>query len=164
MGAVSQAYDAVGLGDGTKTTDPTENDVPTVQGELSLIVFVVSDGLGTGIPAGSIAFVDPFDPEGDFIGLFADPNALAGPGSQLTSSIDGTGIWFVNQQGQLSAIDLSNADASSVNALSQAPALVAEGLFIEEAGDISNASIGPIAIDDNGNVIEVIAMDVCIRQ
>ena len=154
--AVSQAFDTVGIVEGGDTTDPTQNDVPAVKGELSLMTFVVADGQGSGLPNGTIAFIDPFSP--DFIGVFSDPNAIARVGSQLSTTLDGTTIWFINPNGQLSVIDLSSADGSTPGGIAAAPVIVAEDFFLQQPGDLSNVVVGPIGFDQSGNIVEWIAL------
>jgi hypothetical protein len=159
MTAVAQAYDAVGITEGGHTTDPTQNDVPTVAGTLSLIVFVIADGFEAGVPHGSILFIDPFSQEADgFLGVFSDPNAVARVGSQLTTTTDGTSIWFINPDGRLALIDLSQVDGSTPEGIAAAPVIVGEGLFLQQDGDLWNASIGPIGFEDNGDIIELVAL------
>ncbi len=154
--AIAAAFDDVGVVEGGNTTDPSQNDVPAVKGTLSLVVFVVSDGADAGLPDGSIVFVDPFSD--NFIGVFSDPNAIARVGSQLSTTLDGTSIWFINPNGVLSVIDLSNVDASSVNSLAAAPVTTAPNFFIQQQGDLANVAIGPIGFDDSGGIVEWLSL------
>jgi hypothetical protein len=153
---VAQAFDDVGIVEGGDTTDPTGNDIPTVKGALSLVVFVVSDGSGLGVPDGSIAFVDPF--ADNFIGVFSNPEAIARIGSQLSSTLDGTTIWFINPNGQLAVIDLANADASTAGSLAAAPVITAPDFFLQQPGDLSNVAVGPIGFDESGGIVEWLAL------
>jgi Zn-dependent metalloprotease len=154
--AARQAFDAVGIGEGTQKNDPKSNDIPAVTGSRSIIAFVVADGSALSIPNGSIAFIDPY--ADGFLGVFTDPNARARLGSQLTTTVDGSSVWFIDQQGRLAIIDLSQVNLQSATSFAEAPVVVAQDFFLEQPGDIANVSVGPIGITPQGEIIELVAL------
>jgi hypothetical protein len=158
--AVAEAFDAVGVTGETNTTDPTENDVPSVTGgNRSIVAFIVANGSAANVPDGAIAFYDPFSQEANgFLGVFSDPGAIARLGSQLTTTTDGSSIWFINADGFLSAIDLVNVDDSTPDSFAAAPVLTTQDIFIQEPGDLFNAAVGPIGVDETDAIVEYVAL------
>ncbi len=135
--AVQNAFDAVGITPNTGTgTGGDNNDVPAVQGGVSLITFMNESGV--------LGYVNPFTGDG---GLFEDANgdqlvafndANSGLRSQISTPLDGSSIWFVGQDNKLYLVDLEGW------ALGQpANVFFFPDLAINQEGDIRNAVISP---------------------
>ena len=127
---VQQAFDEVGIIVSSGTGGDEGNDIPVQTGGQSLIAFTYADGL--------IGFVDVTDRENVSLGLFEDPAAIARAipedldFSQLSTPRSGEEIWFVNDEGQLSFVEMATNDV-----------FFFPDLFIEEEGDLRNAAVSP---------------------
>lgn len=130
VAVVEQAYDDVGIFDTSGAGGDEGNDVPAQNGGASLIAFMTEDG--------SIGVLDVTDFSNVQSGFFSDPGAkvridvASADRAQLTTSKDGERIWFINQQNQLAYVELQTGQVS-----------VFDNLFLEEPGDLWNASISP---------------------
>ena len=130
VATVEQAFDGVGIFDTSGSGGDEGNDVPPQNGGASLITFMTEDG--------SIGVLDVTDFNNVQTGFFNDPGAkvridvASADRAQLTTSKDGERIWFINQQNQLAFVELQTGQVS-----------VFDNLFLQEPGDLWNASISP---------------------
>ncbi len=138
--AVQQGFDSVGIVGGTGGGGGDGgNDVPSQTGGNSLIAFMLDDG--------TVGYIDLTDIQNIQTLTFNDPGAVAlvsnegGFRSQLTTTLTGEDIWFVNSAGQLAFITVSDGSVS-----------VFESLSLQQAGDLWNASISP-----DGNFVAIVS-------
>ncbi|MFT5142008.1 MAG: Zn-dependent metalloprotease [Rhodothermales bacterium] len=117
--AVIAAFDAVGIGGGTRGQgDPNENNVEPIVGD-EFIAFVDGDNqVGIlNVASDQVTMLD---------GVFTNE------ASQLSTPLDGSAIYFINADGRLSRVDLTTLEVG-----------VWDDIFAAEPGDLWNVAIAP---------------------
>uniref|UniRef100_A0A7V2B1F5 PKD domain-containing protein n=1 Tax=Rhodothermus marinus TaxID=29549 RepID=A0A7V2B1F5_RHOMR len=134
---VRQAFDAVGITLDVGQGGNPGNDLPAPQVQTSLIFFVLWDPFGYQY-AGEIGVLDLTQPQNPQLALidavqarFTELENGALDVAQLSGTRDGRSLWFVDANGQLTAIDLTSGQIYSFD------------FYLREPGDLWNASISP---------------------
>ncbi|HEX7070924.1 MAG TPA: M4 family metallopeptidase, partial [Rhodothermales bacterium] len=128
--AAGQAFDQVGVTDGTTGGGGGGGNVPPQTGGQSLITFMNGEG--------AIGYLNLTDPSNVTFSFFEDPNARAranlefGDMSQLTAPRSGERIWFIDQDGFLAFVELASGEVSYFPTLN-----------IQQEGDLWTASVSP---------------------
>lgn len=129
--AARQAFDAVGITDGTAGEgEGGGGTVPPKIGGQSIITFMNGQG--------QIGYMDVTDPANVSYTYFQDPNAVAraslqfGDMGQLTVGNSGENIWFIDQDGYLAYIETETGGV-----------FYYPDLYIQQPGDLWTASIAP---------------------
>ena len=124
--AVNAAFEAVGITTTTgSSTGSGGNEIPPVTGGKQYITFMTA--------AGQIGLLDMAS---GVANVFSSSSAFArsatGDHAQLTTGLSGKNIWFINQNKQLSFMDIASGQVSTFSTLK-----------IQQTGDLWNASVSP---------------------
>lgn len=120
--AVSQAFDAVGIGSSTQGPGGAEgNEVDPIAG-AGYVFFTLEDG--------SMAYLDMQD--GNAYQVPTSSGAVTNGSTQLSTPAGGAAVWYIHLTGQLARFDL----ATFTNQLFP-------NLYIQEEGDLWNVAIAP---------------------
>jgi hypothetical protein len=124
--AIGPAFDAVGI---TATTGSgggsTGNEIPPVSGGKQYIAFLTATG--------QVGLYDVAASNYGFFNAFA--RSATGDNAQLSTGLSGKNIWFINQNKQLSFVDVGTGQVSGFPSLKIQPT--------QPTGDLWNASVSP---------------------